>query len=127
MKERMQQANTSAKRQERLARNDSNAQRAISASMRAVASAGVIGRSTYRLRASDASLLARRQIDHRRHAAMRGTFVQLQLLFDDRQVVKSAERLLQDGTRIEVLDLLRPAGSVLQLLRRVALDDQEPA
>src|SRR5215470_19400462 len=75
----------------------------------------------------DASLLARGQVDNSRHAAMRGPFVQLQLLFDNRQVVKSAERLLQHGTRVEILDLLRPAGAVLQLLGRVALDDQEPA
>ena len=72
-------------------------------------------------------LFSRGQSDHRRHAAVRGAFVHLALFFDDLDVAVIAKGLLQHGASIEVLDLLRPAGTELQLLGRVALHDQQPA
>jgi hypothetical protein len=53
--------------------------------------------------------------------------VKLQLLLDNLQIVEVAERFLKHGACIEILDLLRAAGPILQLLGRVALDDHRPA
>ena len=51
----------------------------------------------------------------------------LALFFGDGQLVKAAKRLFEHGAGVKVLDLLGAAGAVLQLLRRVALNDQQAA
>ncbi len=58
---------------------------------------------------------------------MRRAFVHLALFFRDLQIAKIAERLLQQRARIEMLELLRPAGAVIQLLGRIALQDEQAA
>jgi hypothetical protein len=58
---------------------------------------------------------------------VRRAFVYLHLFFNDCRVSEIAEGIFEHCTRAEVLDLLRPADAVLQLLRRVTLNDQEPA
>src|SRR5262245_5968852 len=72
-------------------------------------------------------LLPGNEIDHRRHAAVCAAFVHFALLLDDLHVAKSREGLFEHGAGVEVLDLARAARAVLQLLGRIALDDQEPA
>src|SRR3954470_24770305 len=74
-----------------------------------------------------AYLLDRRKIDHRRHAPVRATFMQLDIFLDDGNVVKTAEGLHQHCAGVEILDLLGASGAVLQLLWRIALDDDPSA
>jgi hypothetical protein len=51
--------------------------------------------------------------------------VQLAFLFLDLQVAEIAECTLQERARIEIFDLLRSAGAVVQLLGCVALNYQQ--
>ena len=57
---------------------------------------------------------------------MSGTFVHFQFLFDEFEVAEIAEGLFQHGARVEALDFTRPAGTVFELLRRVALQINSP-
>src|SRR5262249_7789962 len=72
-------------------------------------------------------LFACGEIDHRGHPAVRRPLTHLQLFLGCPHVAETSEGILEHGTRVEVLDLLRSAGAVLQLPWRVALDDQKPA
>ena len=58
---------------------------------------------------------------------MRTAFVHFSLFLDDLQIAKIGKFLLKHGPRVEVFQPFRSAGAVLQLLRRVALDDQKSA
>ena len=54
-------------------------------------------------------------------------FAYVSLFLDDLQIAKIAEFPFEHRPRIEIFQLFRSAGAVLQLLRRIALDDQKPA
>src|SRR5262245_3151383 len=58
---------------------------------------------------------------------MRCAFAQFTLFLDDLQIAKIAKLPLEHGAGIEVFPLLRATSTVLQLLRRIALDDQNSA
>jgi Helicase HerA, central domain len=78
-------------------------------------------------RRNDAALLHRHYIDERRHAAVAETFIDDRLVDADIERGEIGEGLFQQLACVKIFDLRRPAGSVVELLRRVALEQQEPA
>src|SRR4051794_9598001 len=54
---------------------------------------------------------------------MAAALAQDTVMLVDLDLGKVAERLLQDRTGVEILDLVRPAGAVLELFRTIALDE----
>src|SRR5688572_32731930 len=65
------------------------------------------------------------QVDHRRHAAVTGSLVERCLVGLELADLERAERLAQQLLGVELAHLLRPAGAVLELRRRVAFDDDD--
>src|SRR5215216_1918893 len=72
-------------------------------------------------------LLLRHKIDQGRHPVMSGALADHAVVLADLDDGEVTERLLQDRAGIEVLDLVGSASAVLELLRTIALHQDQPA
>src|SRR5205807_4638427 len=71
--------------------------------------------------------LVGREADHGGHAAVRKPFVNYALLLHDPHIGETLEGFFEQSAGIQVLDLLRAAGPVVQLLGRIAVNDEQAA
>src|SRR5262245_32694863 len=67
------------------------------------------------------------QIDHRRHAAVRAALAHIDVVFRDLDALERGELALQQRAGVHVLGRLGAAGAVGDLLRPVALQQQQAA
>src|SRR5262245_43088637 len=67
------------------------------------------------------------QVDHRRHAAVRAALAHLDVVLRDLDALEGGELALQQRAGIHVLRRLGAAGAVGDLLRPIALQQQQAA